>query len=42
MMKRTLKMINAVTPDKFTISYIGTLSDAYPADGFLKALEKFL
>lgn len=33
--------IQSVTPDKFTISYIGTLSDAYPVDGLLNALEKF-
>jgi glycosyltransferase involved in cell wall biosynthesis len=26
-------------PDKFTISYIGTLPDSYPANGFLKALK---
>ena len=30
-----------INPDKFTISYIGTLSDAYPVNGFLSALEKF-
>jgi glycosyltransferase involved in cell wall biosynthesis len=28
-----------VTPDEFTISYIGTLSDAYPSGGFLDALQ---
>jgi glycosyltransferase involved in cell wall biosynthesis len=26
-------------PSQFTISYIGTLSDAYPVDGFLKAIK---
>ena len=30
-----------INPDKFTISYIGTLSDAYPVNGFLAAFEKF-
>ncbi len=34
------KGANVITPDKFTISYIGTLSDAYPVEGFLKALKK--
>lgn len=29
-----------VKPERFTISYIGTLSDAYPVYGFLRALEK--
>jgi glycosyltransferase involved in cell wall biosynthesis len=29
------------TPDIYTISYIGTLSDAYPLDGFLDALQSF-
>ncbi len=34
--------LSASTPEKFTISYIGTLSDAYPVDGFLEALYKFI
>jgi len=29
------------SPEIFTISYIGTLSDAYPIDGFLKSLCSF-
>lgn len=29
-----------IHPDRFTISYIGTLSDAYPVDGLLEALER--
>jgi len=29
------------TPGIFTISYTGTLSDAYPIDGFMSALNKF-
>jgi glycosyltransferase involved in cell wall biosynthesis len=29
------------TPDIFTISYTGTLSDTYPIDGFMSALNKF-
>ena len=29
------------TPGVFTISYIGTLSDAYPVEGFMAALNKF-
>ena len=29
-----------VSPGKFIISYIGTLSDSYPVEGFLKALGK--
>ncbi len=35
------KGLNPVNPDKFTISYIGTLSDAYPVKGFLDALQSF-
>jgi len=35
------KGLNATNPDKFTISYIGTLSDAYPINGFLDALNGF-
>lgn len=31
----------AEKPDRFIISYIGTLSDSYPVEGFLEALEKF-
>jgi len=31
--------IKGMRPEIFTISYIGTLSDAYPLDGFLKAVE---
>jgi glycosyltransferase involved in cell wall biosynthesis len=29
----------SVNPDVFTISYIGTLSDAYPVSGFMDAVE---
>ncbi|MGB8490972.1 MAG: glycosyltransferase, partial [Bacteroidales bacterium] len=29
----------ATNPDKFTISYIGTLSDSYPIEGLLKGLN---
>jgi glycosyltransferase involved in cell wall biosynthesis len=28
-------------PERFTVSYTGTLSDTYPIDGFLNALHKF-
>ena len=31
----------STNPDKFTISYIGTLSDAYPINTFLNALRVF-
>jgi len=31
----------AETPSKFTITYVGTLSDIYPVDGFLNALYSF-
>lgn len=31
--------ITLTSPDNFTISYIGTLSDAYPIEGFLDAIE---
>jgi glycosyltransferase involved in cell wall biosynthesis len=30
----------SITPEKFTIAYIGTLSDAYPVNGLLNELEK--
>jgi glycosyltransferase involved in cell wall biosynthesis len=33
--------IAARAPARFTISYIGTISDHYPAGGFLAAVEKF-
>ena len=33
--------LKSTSPDIFTISYIGTLSDAYPIEGFLTALHKF-
>ena len=33
------KGLEKTTPEDFTISYIGTLSEAYPLDGFLKALS---
>jgi glycosyltransferase involved in cell wall biosynthesis len=33
--------ITPLTPGIFTISYIGTLSDAYPVKGFLEALKAF-
>jgi glycosyltransferase involved in cell wall biosynthesis len=36
------KGLNSANPDKFTISYIGTLSDSYPVRGFLDALHNFL
>lgn len=32
--------LNPAAPDKFTVSYIGTLSGSYPVDGFLKALQQ--
>jgi glycosyltransferase involved in cell wall biosynthesis len=32
--------VSGIIPQRFTISYIGTLSDAYPVYGFLRALEK--
>jgi glycosyltransferase involved in cell wall biosynthesis len=35
------KGIDKINPQKFTISYIGTLSDAYPVDAFLTACTKF-
>ncbi len=31
--------IPATVPEQFTISYIGTLSDSYPVDGFMDALS---
>jgi glycosyltransferase involved in cell wall biosynthesis len=33
--------VKSSVPDTFTISYIGTLSDSYPVNGFLKALVRF-
>jgi len=33
--------IIATTPSMFTITYVGTLSDIYPVDGFLNALRTF-
>lgn len=33
--------LNSTNPEKFTISYIGTLSDAYPLNGLLDALRSF-
>jgi len=33
--------IIATTPSIFTITYVGTLSDIYPIDGFLNALHNF-
>ena len=41
LMKMIFKDLNATNPDKFTISYIGTLSDSYPVRGFLAALQSF-
>ena len=35
-----LKGIRSVIPLNFTISYVGTLSDAYPIGGFLKAVRE--
>jgi glycosyltransferase involved in cell wall biosynthesis len=35
------KNLKFSTPDKFTISYTGTLSDTYPVNGFLEALTLF-
>jgi glycosyltransferase involved in cell wall biosynthesis len=35
------KGLNASNPDKFTISYIGTLSDSYPVNGFLDAVHAY-
>lgn len=34
------KEISSQEPDTFTISYIGTLSDAYPVSGLLNAVKK--
>jgi glycosyltransferase involved in cell wall biosynthesis len=31
--------INPETPEKFTVTYTGTLSDSYPLNGFLDAVE---
>jgi glycosyltransferase involved in cell wall biosynthesis len=33
--------ITATVPAKFTITYVGTLSDIYPVEGFLDALHAF-
>jgi glycosyltransferase involved in cell wall biosynthesis len=33
--------ITAYNPSRFTITYVGTLSDIYPVDGFLSALNIF-
>ena len=33
------KIISSANPDLFTISYIGTLSDAYPVSVFMEAVE---
>ena len=33
------KTLASVSPDLFTISYIGTLSDSYPVSGFMDAVE---
>lgn len=30
------------TPERFTISYTGTISESYPVDGFLKALQSLI
>jgi glycosyltransferase involved in cell wall biosynthesis len=35
------KGIDLIIPDKFTISYIGTLSESYPLDGFTEAMKIF-
>jgi glycosyltransferase involved in cell wall biosynthesis len=35
------KELSQIKPKNFTISYIGTLSDAYPVEGFLDALQSF-
>ena len=32
----------ASKPDRFTISYTGTLSESYPIDGFIKAISQFI
>jgi glycosyltransferase involved in cell wall biosynthesis len=32
--------LKASTPERFTISYIGTLSDSYPIDGFLEGISQ--
>jgi glycosyltransferase involved in cell wall biosynthesis len=33
------KILSSANPDPFTLSYIGTLSDAYPVSGLLDAVE---
>src|SRR5450759_5114315 len=35
------KGITPIAPSRFTITYVGTLSDIYPVDGFLDALHLF-
>jgi len=34
--------VSASTPEKFTISYTGTISESYPVEGFVKALQKVI
>lgn len=34
--------IDPVTPERFTISFTGTISGSYPIDGFLQAVKKVL
>jgi glycosyltransferase involved in cell wall biosynthesis len=32
--------VKNITPERFTVTYVGTLSDAYPVDAFISALAK--
>jgi len=34
--------IDPITPERFTISYTGTISESYPVDGFVRALERLI
>ena len=40
MMKMILKGLNQPSPQKLTITYVGTLSDIYPVEGLISALKK--
>jgi glycosyltransferase involved in cell wall biosynthesis len=34
--------VDPIPPERFTISFTGTISESYPIDGFLKALQKVI
>ncbi len=34
--------VSASTPEKFTISYTGTISESYPVEGFITAMQKVI